>query len=149
MILTIVLIVVIGLVAFSVSALANRRTPDRPSVPKSILPYQLDRADFNDPNIEWIIALFTSDTCDACELVLQEVSKISLPNIVVQNINYATNKPLHARYEIDSVPILLLADAQGIVRWSFAGVPPSIAISEALVKLSIVPPESGQSVEIN
>ena len=149
MVLTIILVLVIGLSAFGISTLANRRVPDRPSVPKSILPYQLDRSDFTGSNVEWIFVLFTSDTCDACDLVLSEVSKISLPNVVVQNINYATNKSLHVRYEIDAVPILLLADQQGIVQWSFAGVPPSIAISEALVNLGIVPPESGQSVVIN
>ena len=149
MILTIILILVIGLSAFSISSLANRRQPDSPSVPKSILPYQLDRSDFNGPSIEWIFVLFTSDTCDACDLALDEVSKISLPNVVVQNIDYATNNSLHVRYEIDAVPILLLADQQGIVQWSFAGAPPSILISEALVNLGIVPPDSGQSVVIN
>ena len=149
MTLTIILILVIGLTAFGVSTLANRRMPDSPSVPKSILPYQLDRSDFNDPEVEWIFVLFTSDTCNACDLVLNEVSKISIPNVVVQNINYAANKSLHVRYEIDAVPILLLADQQGIVQWSFAGVPPSIAISEALVNLDIIPPESGQSIVIN
>ncbi|MAU39820.1 MAG: hypothetical protein CL501_03025 [Actinobacteria bacterium] len=149
MVLTIILILVIGVTAFSVSALANRRKPDSPSVPRSILPYQLDRSDFSEPDIEWIFVLFTSETCDACDLVVNEVSKISLSNVVVQNIDFAVNKSLHARYEIDSVPILLLADRQGIVQWSFAGVPPSIAISEALVNLNIIPPESGQSVKIN
>ena len=149
MILTIILVLVIGLSAFGISTLANRRVPDRPSVPKSILPYQLDRSDFNDSNVEWIFVLFTSDTCDACASVLNEVSKISLQNVVVQNIDYASNKSLHVRYEIDAVPILLLADRKGIVKWSFAGVPPSIAISEALVNLGIVPPESGQSVVIS
>ena len=149
MILTIILTLVVGLTAFSISALANRRMPDRPSVPKSILPYQLDRLDFNEPDAEWIFVLFTSETCDACVSVINEVSKISLPNVVVQNIDYASKKSLHVRYENDAVPILLLADRKGIVRWSFAGVPPSIALSEALVNLGIVPPESGQSVVIN
>ena len=149
MILTIILVLVIALSAFGISTLANRRVPDRPSVPKSILPYQLDRSDFNDSDVEWIFVLFTSDTCDACVSVLNKVSKISLPNVVVQNIDYATQKSLHIRYEIDAVPILLLADRNGIVQWSFAGIPPAIAISEALVNLGIVPPESGQSVVIN
>ena len=149
MVLTIILVLVIGLSAFSIATLANRRAPDRPSVPKSILPYQLDRSDFNDSEVEWIFVLFTSDTCDACISVLNQVSKISLPNVAVQNIDYAAQKSLHVRYEIDAVPILLLADRKGIVQWSFAGVPPSIAISEALVNLGIVPPESGQSVVIN
>ena len=84
MILTIILVLVIGLSAFGISTLANRRVPDRPSVPKSILPYQLDRSDFNDSDVEWIFVLFTSDTCDACVSALNEVSKISLPNVVVQ-----------------------------------------------------------------
>ncbi|MEC7714712.1 MAG: hypothetical protein VYC14_02050, partial [Actinomycetota bacterium] len=92
MILTIILVLVIALSAFGISTLANRRVPDRPSVPKSILPYQLDRSDFNDSDVEWIFVLFTSDTCDACVSVLNEVSKISLPNVVVQNIDYATQK---------------------------------------------------------
>jgi thioredoxin-related protein len=113
------------------------------------MPYQLDRGDFDDPNGEWIFALFTSNTCDACELVISQVSKISLPNLVIQIIDFADNKALHQKYEIHSVPSLILADHQGVVQWSFAGVPPDIALSEALTNLKIIPPEHGQSVEIS
>jgi thioredoxin-related protein len=149
MLLTIVLIALIATTAFGVSSLANRRTPDSPSVPRAIMPYQLDRGDFDDPNGEWIFALFTSNTCDACELVISQVSKISLPNLVIQIIDFADNKALHQKYEIHSVPSLILADHQGVVQWSFAGVPPDIALSEALTNLKIIPPEHGQSVEIS
>ena len=149
MLLTIILIALIATTAFGVSSLANRRTPDSPSVPRAIMPYQLDRTDFNDPSFEWIFALFTSNTCDACELVISQISLFSLPNLAVQIIDFADNKELHQKYEIHSVPSLLLADHQGVVQWSFAGVPPNIALSEALTNLNIIPPEHGQSVEIN
>ncbi len=109
MILTIILVLVIALSAFGISTLANRRVPDRPSVPKSILPYQLDRSDFNDSDVEWIFVLFTSDTCDACASVLNEVRRylyqmLSFKILIMLRINRCTS------VRIDAVPILLLAD---------------------------------------
>ncbi|MBA3604967.1 MAG: hypothetical protein H0W46_03145, partial [Acidimicrobiia bacterium] len=34
---------------------------------------------------------------------------------------YGAARPLHARYRIDSVPLLVIADASGVVRRSFLG----------------------------
>ena len=149
MLLTFILVVLIGLTAFGVSSLANKRRPDGPSVPRSVLPHQLDRADFLDPNCEWALLLFTSDSCEACEIASAQVSKVSQSNLMVQSIEFPEMEVLHKKYAIHSVPSLLLADREGVVQWSFAGVPPIEALIEALTHLRIIPPENGQIVDIS
>ena len=119
MLLTFILVVLIGLTAFGVSSLANKRRPDGPSVPRSVLPHQLDRADFLDPNCEWALLLFTSDSCEACEIASSQVSKVSQSNLMVQSIEFPEMEVLHKKYAIHSVPSLLLADREGVVPVSY------------------------------
>jgi hypothetical protein len=42
----------------------------------------------------------------------------------VQEVEISARRDLHQRYSIDAVPIIVLADAEGVVRASFVG-PPS------------------------
>ena len=99
MLLTVTLVVLIGLIAFGVSSLANKRRPDGPSVPRSVLPHQLDRADFLDPNCEWALLLFTSDSCEACEIASSQVSKVSQSNLMVQSIEFPEMEVLHKKWD--------------------------------------------------
>jgi hypothetical protein len=39
----------------------------------------------------------------------------------VSDVEWQTGKDLHARYAIDAVPVLVIADRDGVVRRSFAG----------------------------
>ena len=68
---------------------------------------------------------------------------------MVQSIEFPEMEVLHKKYTIHSVPSLLLADREGVVQWSFAGVPPIEALIEALTHLRIIPPENGQIVDIS
>jgi hypothetical protein len=44
--------------------------------------------------------------------------------VAVADVELADEPELHRRYGIDAVPLLVLADAEGVVRASFVG-PPS------------------------
>ena len=41
----------------------------------------------------------------------------------VQEIEFSEHRTLHDRYEVEAVPMVLVADAKGIVRASFIGSP--------------------------
>ncbi len=47
----------------------------------------------------------------------------------------ATRGDVHRRYDIDAVPILVVADKDGLVRASFAGAVSANELAEALVGL--------------
>ena len=146
---TILLVLVLGGVAFGISFWANRRKPDSPTVPKFVLPLQLDRHDFERPDSKWLLVLFTSETCDSCVTVLAQLPDLAITNLHIQSIEFPAQEALHKKYSVGSVPSLLLTGPQGVVEWSFAGVPPLGALSEALEQLGIVPPEMGQQVNIS
>jgi len=146
---TILLVLVLGGVAFGVSFWANRRKPDSPTVPKFVLPFQLDRHDFERPDSEWLLVLFSSETCDSCLTVLAQISDLAIVNLHTQNVEFPSQEATHKKYSVGSVPSLLLTGPKGVVEWSFAGVPPLGALSEALERLGIVPPEMGQQVDIS
>ncbi len=149
MAITVALVIVLGGVAFGVSLLANKRKPDTPTVPRFVLPYQLDRSDFDGTNLEWLLVLFSSQTCDSCITVLNRINKLAIENLHVQNVEFPSGKYLHTKYSVGSVPSLLLASPEGIVKWSFAGIPPTGALESALENFGIVPPETGQYVHIS
>jgi thioredoxin-related protein len=43
------------------------------------------------------------------------------PVVAVQEVEAVERKDLHQRYAIDAVPMLVLADAEGVVRGSLVG----------------------------
>ena len=59
MTITFLLVLALGGVAIAVSLLVNRRSPDSPTVPRFVLPFQLDRSDFERPtqNGCWFFSL--------------------------------------------------------------------------------------------
>ena len=88
------------------------------------MPGQLDRADFPEPGAPWLVAVFTSGTCDACAATVAKAQALASPSVTVAEIELAARPELHRRYAIDAVPLLVLADGEGVVRASFVG-PPS------------------------
>ncbi|HJM29002.1 MAG: thioredoxin family protein [Acidimicrobiales bacterium] len=149
MTITFLLVLALGGVAIAVSLLVNRRSPDSPTVPRFVLPFQLDRSDFERPDSEWLLVLFSSETCDSCVTVLDQISSFAIPVLHIQNVEFPSNESLHNKYSVRSVPSLLLVDPKGVVEWSFAGIPPKGALFEALEHLGIVPPETDQQVQIS
>jgi len=119
-----VLAAVIVLVAIVVAVVMDRRRPEAPTQGDWAVPAQLDRADFARPDAEWLVAVFTSATCDSCAKAVERARVLTSDAVVVEEAEVKTRPDLHRRYHIDAVPIIVVADREGVVRTSFTG-PPS------------------------
>ncbi len=108
-------------VAVAVAVVVRRRRPDPPTQPPGAVPSQLDRRDFVRPDAEWLIVVFTSATCHTCADVVAKAEVLASADVAVMEVEYGAQRTLHARYAIDAVPILVLADRDGVVRHSVAG----------------------------
>ncbi len=114
--------VAIVVVAAVVASIVNRRRrSDPPTQPRSALPVQLDRADFADPDAPWLVAVFSSDSCNTCADVISKAEVLRSPDVAVDVVPFQTRRDLHARYAVDAVPCLLIADPEGAVRAGFLG----------------------------
>ena len=116
--------VAVVLVALVVAWLLQRRRPEAPTGGRWSVPGQLDRGDFPSPDAPWLVAVFTSATCDACAATVTKAEALASPSVAVAEIELGAEPELHRRYGIDAVPLLVLADTEGVVRASFVG-PPS------------------------
>jgi thioredoxin-like negative regulator of GroEL len=85
------------------------------------VPVQLDRSDFAQPEVEWLVTVFSSATCATCIDVVAKAEALATAQVAVVNVEYPEHKDLHDRYGIDAVPTVVVADAQGVVRGSFIG----------------------------
>ena len=117
----VVIVVAVVAVAFAVALLAQRRAPHPPARTGRTSPDQLDRADFANPGAPWLIAVFTSATCDACVDAWSKAAVLESAEVAVQKIEYPNDRALHDRYAIDAVPLVLVVDDRGVVRSSFVG----------------------------
>jgi hypothetical protein len=120
------LIIAVALVAVAVvvAVVLQRRRPSAPSGADWHVPIQVDRADFSRPEAPWLVAVFTSATCDACAGVWERATPLDAgPGgpVVVQQLEATVDQELHRRYGVDAVPLVLVADEQGIVRSHFIG----------------------------
>lgn len=118
LVITAVIVLFVG-----VLALVNkrRRVPDAPTQRRFVAPEQLDRADFPRPEAPWLVAVFSSATCDGCQLVIQKANVLASDDVAVADIEYTAARALHERYHVDAVPTLVIADAQGVARAAFVG----------------------------
>jgi hypothetical protein len=83
---------------------------------------QLDRNDFDRAGAPWLVAVFTSSTCASCaDVVSKAAAVLSADDVAVVEVAYQHRPDLHARYAIDAVPALVLADTDGVVRAGFLG----------------------------
>jgi thioredoxin-related protein len=112
------IVAVAAVVAYVVQ---RRRVPDAPTQRRYNVPEQLDRADFVRPEAPWLVAVFTSTTCDKCTEVATKAVVLESDDVAVANIEFSSERELHARYGIDAVPTLVIADADGVTRRSFLG----------------------------
>jgi hypothetical protein len=108
-------------VALVVAALLKRRKSDAPTQAGYEIPIQVDRSDFERPDTSWLVAVFTSATCHTCADVATKAEVLSSAEVAVQRIDYTVNPALHKRYRIDAVPLLVIADVDGVVHKGFIG----------------------------
>ena len=114
--------VVLAGVVLAIAWLVQRRSrPDAPVRTGYSVPAQLDRADFDEPDRPWLVAVFSSATCDSCAGVWDRARHLTSAAVAVQEVEVGARKDLHDRYGIEAVPTTVVADADGMVQRSFLG----------------------------
>ena len=116
-----VAIAIVAVAAVVASIVRRRRPSDAPTQGAFELPLQLDRNDFDRPEVPWLVAVFTSSTCASCADVVGKAAVLSAGDVAVVEVAYQNRPDLHARYAVEAVPALVLADADGVVRSGFLG----------------------------
>jgi hypothetical protein len=121
--LVIAAVLVVVAVAVAAALQRGRTGRDAPTQSRWSVPTQLDRADFGGTDTEWLVAVFTSATCDSCARALEKAIVLASGSVTVQDVPYQSRKDLHTRYAVDVVPMILVAGRDGAVAASFVGVP--------------------------
>lgn len=139
------LIVVALVVAF---VLERRRRVDPPPRDVYPVPRQLDRSDFPRRDTPWLVALFSSTTCDSCESLPPKLAVLESPDVATCEIEYHARPELHRRYEISGIPTTVVADGDGVVYAAFVGAFTATdlwaAVAEARTPGSTPEPELGR-----
>ena len=128
--------VALGAAALVVAWLINRRKPQATAmVSAHHVPDRIDRGEFIRPEAPVLIAVFTSATCVSCAAMVATARELASDAVAVDEAELGARADAHRRYEIDAVPILVVADRDGVVRASFAGAVTANELAEALVGL--------------
>lgn len=139
-----VLLLALAVVAVVVALVIQRRTkPPAPTRTGWTVPDQLDRRDFVRPDAEWLVVLFSSATCLSCRGTWDKVAALESDAVAVEDVEFSAARATHERYGIDAVPLVLVADREGVVRTSFAGPPSSADLWASVAELrqpGVVPP---------
>jgi protein-disulfide isomerase len=126
-------------IALAVAVLAwalERRRPEPPTQRRWAAPDQLDRADFDRPGAPWLVAVFSSETCDSCATAVRRARELASADVAVQEVEVTAHGDLHRRYNVEAVPTLVLADRQGVVRASIIGPPAPDELETALAEVT-------------
>ena len=123
-------------VAVAVAFVLQGRRADAPTQPRTWeAPAQLDRTDFDRPDAPWLVCVFSSATCSTCADVVAKARVMESGDVAVQDVEAVEDAALHDRYGIEAVPIVAIADADGVVRESFVGPVSSTHLWAALAEL--------------
>lgn len=114
-------VAVVVVAAVVAEVVRRRRRADAPTQPRRQLPSQLDRADFDGADHDWLVVVFSSTSCSTCADVVAKADVLRSPDVAVQTVTYQDHRDLHARYAIDAVPCLLIVDRSGVVHAGFLG----------------------------
>jgi hypothetical protein len=112
-----VLVLVAAAVAWRLRAKAE---PDPVRAPGEV-PRQLHRGDFPRPDAAWLVVLFSSASCESCSVMASKVSVLASAEVAVCDVEYGEARAVHERYAIDSVPLVVVADHEGVTRAAFLG----------------------------
>ena len=110
----------------------RRRSGAAPVRTGAPVPPQLVRADFPRPDAPWLVVLFSSSTCDSCAAMRERVAGLERDGVAVVDVEFSADRDLHERYAISGVPMVLIVDAEGVVRESFVGPATSVELARAL-----------------
>ena len=118
LLIALLIVIVVGVVA----AVVRRRRPvDAPTQRSYEVPRQLDRTDFARPEAHWLVAVFTSTTCDVCQSIAGKAKVLESDEVAVQEVEFTADPALHRRYGIDAVPAVVICGSDGVTRQSFLG----------------------------
>ena len=132
----IIIVVVVALIVLGVGAYMQRRTPDAPiRTTHHVLPSQLDRNDFVRPEAPWLVAVFTSATCETCAKVWTSTQLVESDQVAIQNVAFQDDGELHVRYNVTAVPSVVVADEHGVNRAEFLGPPTSAELWATLAEV--------------
>jgi hypothetical protein len=112
-----VLVLAAGLVAWRLRAKAE---PD-PVRAAGEIPRQVHRVDFPRTDAPWLVVLFSSAACDTCAVMASKISVLDSHDVATCEIEFGAQRALHERYAIDSVPLVVVADRDGVTRAAFLG----------------------------
>lgn len=112
-------IAIVAAVAVVAEVVRRRRVADAPTQRRHEVPAQLDRTDFDGEG--WLVAVFTSATCSTCADVMRKAEAARSDDVAVQVVTFQDRKDLHERYDIDAVPLVVIADRDGVVHAGFIG----------------------------
>ena len=121
-------------VAVAVARLLERHRPSPPTQPRWEPPAQLDRGDFAGADRPWLVAVFTSATCDSCLDATAKARVLASAEVAFQDVPWQERKDLHDRYSVEVVPTTVIADADGVVLASFVGAPTATDLWAALAE---------------
>ena len=110
------LIIALALVLVAAAIAWRLRTQAEPDPvrPAGEIPRQLHRVDFPRADAPWLVVLFSSATCDSCAVMASKVRVLESADVVACEIEYGRDHALHERYAIDSVPLVVVADGEGV-----------------------------------
>jgi hypothetical protein len=114
-------VMIVALAGGVASVVRAQRRPDAPTQQRRELPTQLDRQDFVRPEAPWLILVFSSETCSTCADVIRKAAVLESSDVAVENVSYQQHRERHERYRVDSVPSLVIAGADGAVRFGVVG----------------------------
>lgn len=106
-----------------VAEVLRRRKPEPPTQAPWSVPAQLDRSDFDAPGTPWLVVVFSSTSCVACQGAVAKAAVLASREVAVQEVSYQARKDLHDRYAIEAAPTIVVADHDGVVRASFVSTP--------------------------
>jgi len=118
LVVALVIVAVVGVIAV---VARRRRVVDAPTQRRFEAPTQLDRADFGGGDTPWLVAVFSSATCDVCRGVVDKAKVLASDDVAVVEVEYSAQRALHERYAIDAVPTTVVADARGVAVATFLG----------------------------
>ena len=116
------IVAALALAAVGAALVLQRRRPRADlGPPQWHVPDVLDRHDFDRPDAPWLVVEFSSATCEACAAVWERVRPLESVEVAVQKVEARTGRDLHLRYQIDAVPLVVVADGTGAVRAHLLG----------------------------
>ena len=110
-----------ALVALAALVLRRRSAVDAPTQKVFAAPTQIDRSDFPTAQHQWMVAVFTSETCHVCADMLGKAHVVASNSVSVVELEYSAFKDLHSKYNIEAVPTIIVTDDRGVVHKSFIG----------------------------